>query len=94
MRMIRFRQALLNEGKRTAYTSYDGAIAIYRNVLKLKPKHQDAMYQIGYCYQKKQDNKKAKKWYRKAIKVDPNSAIANKANNYLQQIEQQGTQGQ
>ena len=87
-------QALLNEGKRTAYTSYDGAIAIYRNVLKLKPKHQDAMYQIGYCYQKKQDNKKAKKWYRKAIKVDPNSAIANKANNYLQQIEQQGTQGQ
>lgn len=71
--MHRFKP-ILNEGKRTAYTSYDGAIAIYRNVLKLKPKHQDAMYQIGYCYQKKQDNKKAKKWYRKAIKVDPNSS--------------------
>ena len=61
-------QALLNEGKRTAYTSYDGAIAIYRNVLKLKPKHQDAMCQIGYCYQKKQDNKKQRSGIEKQLR--------------------------
>ncbi len=79
-------QALVNEGKRTAYSSYDGAIAIYAKALKLDTDNQEAMYQMAYCYQKKKENKKAKKWYEKAIRVDENSAIAGKAKVYLEQV--------
>lgn len=81
-------QTLVNEGKRTAYSSYDGAIAIYQKVLKLDADNQEAMYQMAYCYQKKNDNKKAKKWYEKAIQVDESSSIAVKAKTYLEQVKE------
>ena len=81
-------QTLVNEGKRTAYSSYDGAIAIYQKVLKLDADNQEAMYQMAYCYQKKNENKKAKKWYEKAIQVDESSSIAVKAKTYLEQVKE------
>ena len=81
-------QTLVNEGKRMAYSSYDGAIDIYEKVLQLDADNQEAMYQMAYCYQKKSENKKAKKWYEKAIKVDESSSIAVKAKVYLEQVKE------
>ncbi len=81
-------RALVNEGKRTAYSSYDEAIAIYKTVLKLEPEHQEAMYQMAYCYQKKNDNKKAKKWYEKAIKADESSSLASQARSHLEEVKE------
>lgn len=81
-------QTLVNEGKRTAYSSYDGAIAIYKKALLLDKNHQEAMYQMAYCYQKKNDLKKAKKWYEKAIQIDESSSIAVKAKTYLEQVKE------
>lgn len=80
--------ALVRQGKQTAYSSYDEAIAIYKKVLKLDKDHQEAMYQMAYCYEKKEDNKKAKKWYEKAIKADENSSIASQAKTHLEEIKQ------
>lgn len=80
--------ALVQQGRRTAYSSYDEAIAIYKKVLKLDKDHQEAMYQMAYCYQKKEDNKKAKKWYENAIKADENSSFASQARTRLDEVKQ------
>lgn len=81
-------QALVRQGKSTAYSSYDEAIAIYKKILQLDEDHQEAMYQMAYCYQKKGDNKKAKKWYEKAIEADGNSSIASQARTHLEEVTQ------
>ena len=56
--------------------------------MQLDADNQEAMYQMAYCYQKKSENKKAKKWYEKAIKVDESSSIAVKAKVYLEQVKE------
>lgn len=68
-------------------TSYDEAIAIFKNVLKLDKSNQEAMYQMGYCYQKKGSNKKAKTWYEKAIAQDDTSYLATHAQSRLAEVE-------
>lgn len=80
--------ALVRQGKSTAYSSYDGAISIYKKVLKLDKDNQEAMYQMAYCYQKKNNNKKAKKWYEEAIKVDENNSIGSQAKTHLDEVKE------
>lgn len=78
---------LTEQGKTAMNTSYDEAIAIFKNVLKLDKSNQEAMYQMGYCYQKKGSNKKAKTWYEKAIAQDDTSYLATQAQSRLAEVE-------
>lgn len=78
---------LTEQGKTAMNTSYDEAIAIFKNVLKLDKSNQEAMYQMGYCYQKKGSNKKAKTWYEKAIAQDDTSYLATQAQTHLAEVE-------
>lgn len=78
---------LVGQGKEMMYESYDGAIAIFKNVLKLDADNQEAMYNMAYCYQKKGDTTKAKKWYKETIKVDDTTSLATKAETYLDEIQ-------
>ncbi len=77
---------LYEEGKTMMYSSYDSAIKIFKNVLKLDEDHQGAMYQIGYCYQRQEKYKKAKSWYEKAINVDSSTEIAASAQTHLDEV--------
>lgn len=79
---------LVRQGKSTAYSSYDGAISIFKKVLKLDKDNQEAMYQMAYCYQKKNDNKKAKKWYEQAIRVNENNSIGSQAKTHLDEVKE------
>lgn len=83
---------LTGQGKTAMYTSYDEAIAIFKDVLKLDKSNQEAMYQMGYCYQKKGNNKKAKTWYEKVIAADDTSSFATQAETRLEEIK--NTQGE
>lgn len=78
--------ALVNQGRNQMYSSYDTALETFKKVLKLAPKNQTAMLWTGRCYQQKNDAKKAKKWYDKAIKVDANSNAGRQAKAYLEQM--------
>lgn len=80
---------LVTQGKSTMRSSYNDAISIFKNVLKLDENNQDAMYYMAYCYQKKKDNKKAKKWYEKAIKVNDTTSLAAEAENHLSEVKQE-----
>lgn len=77
---------LVRQGKIAMNSSYDEAISIFKNVLKLDKSNQDAMYQMGYCYQKKGSNKKARTWYEKAIAADDTSSIASQAETHLAEV--------
>lgn len=80
--------ALVRQGKSTAYSSYDGAISIYKKVLKLDKNNQEAMYEMAYCYQKKNDNKKAKKWYEEAIAINESNSVGAKAKTHLDEVKE------
>lgn len=79
---------LVAQGKSAMRESYNGAISIFKNVLKLDENNQAAMYYMAYCYQKKNDNKKAKKWYEKAIEVNDTTSMATEAENRLSEVKQ------
>lgn len=79
---------LVAQGKSAMRESYNSAISIFKNVLKLDENNQDAMYYMAYCYQKKNDNKKAKKWYEKAIEVNDTTSLATEAENHLSEVKQ------
>lgn len=80
---------LVRQGNSTAYSSYAGAIDIYKKVLKLDKNNQEALYQMAYCYQKKNDYKKAKKWYEKAIEVNEGTPFAIKAKEHLDEVKRE-----
>lgn len=79
---------LVAQGRATMNQSYNGAISIFKKVLKLDENNQNAMYYMAYCYQKKGDNKKAKKWYEKTIEVNDTTSLATEAENHLAEVKQ------
>ncbi len=77
---------LVSQGRQEMYTSYDTAIATFKKVLKLDSDNQDAMFYMARCYQRKEDYKKAKKWYEKAIALDSASTNGVQAQEYLNEV--------
>lgn len=77
---------LVAKGKSTMYQSYDEAIAIHKQVLKLDKDNQEAMYYMAYCYMRKNDKKKAKKWFNNCLAVNDSNTLASKAKTYLTEI--------
>lgn len=77
---------LVSQGKRLMNQSYDQAIATFKKVLKLDADNQEAMYNMAYCYQKKGDHKKAKKWYNETIKVNDTTSFAAQAETHLAEV--------
>ena len=52
--------SMISQGRQEMYTSYDRAIATFKNVLKLDTKNQEAMMYLGRCYMRRGDTKNAK----------------------------------
>lgn len=77
---------LVSQGRTAMNTSYDSAISTFKKVLKLDDDNQDAMYYMAYCYQRKGDNKKAKKWYENAINVNDTTSLAAQAEARLTEV--------
>ena len=77
---------LVSQGRTAMNTSYDEAISTFKKVLKLDDENQDAMYYMAYCYQRKGDNKKAKKWYENAINVNDTTSLAAQAEARLTEV--------
>jgi Tfp pilus assembly protein PilF len=69
------------------YTSYETAAATFKKVLALDDDNQAAMFYMGRCYQRLGKNKKAKKWYEKAIAIDSSTANAVQAQQYLEEVQ-------
>ena len=78
--------ALVRQGRNEMNTSYDTAIATFKKVLSVDTENQEAMFCLGRCYQRKNKNKTAAKWYEKAIALDGNTSFAAQAKQYLNQI--------
>ena len=78
--------SMISQGRQEMYTSYDRAIATFKNVLKLDTKNQEAMMYLGRCYMRRGDTKNAKKWLNKAVKIDAGSSAGAQAQSYLNQI--------
>lgn len=78
--------ALVRQGRNEMNSSYDTAIATFKKVLSVDKDNQEAMFCMGRCYQHKNNNKTAKKWYEKAIEVDGTSTFATQAQQYLAQV--------
>jgi tetratricopeptide (TPR) repeat protein len=78
--------SLVSQGRNEMYQSYDGAIAIFEQVLALDDENQEAMTYMARCYQRKGKNKTAKKWYKKAIQVNDTTAVAAQAESWLAEI--------
>ena len=80
--------SLVSHGMSQMNTSYDEAIATFKQVLALDEDNQDAMFYMARCYQQQGKNKKAKNWYEKAIQVDDTSSVATQAEQYLGEVEE------
>lgn len=80
-------KALFEQGKTEMNSSYDQAIATFKNVILLDADNQDAMAYMGRCYHLKNKNKQAKSWYKKAIAVDDTTEIANQAETWMSQLD-------
>ena len=79
---------LISEGRSTMNTSCESAIDIFQQVLSVEDDNQEATYCIGRCYQLLGKNKKAKKWYEKAIAISTDSPIATEANGHLTEVKE------
>lgn len=79
---------LVAQGRALMNESYNGAISTFKKVLKLDQNNQSAMYYMAYCYQRKGDNKKAKKWYGKAIQENDTTMLATQAERNLEKVNQ------
>lgn len=79
-------RALVQQGRNEMYSSYDTAIATFKKVLSVDEDNQEAMFYMGRCYQRKNNNKTAKKWYEKAIEVNGTNDFAAQARQYLNQV--------
>lgn len=79
--------SLVSQGRTQMNTSYDEAIATFKQVLAVDEDNQDAMYYMAYCYQRQGKNKKAKNWYEKAVQVNDATSTASKAERYLAEME-------
>ena len=77
---------LVSNGRTTMNTSYSDAIAIFEQVLSVDEDNQEAIYYTGRCYQLLGKNKKAKKWYEKAIQANDTTSIATEAEGYLDEV--------
>lgn len=86
-------QQLVSQGRNEMETSYDTAIATFKKVLSVADNNQEAMYCLGRCYHRQGKNKKAKKWYEKAIEVNAGTEIATQAKQYLQEITEGDKEG-
>ncbi len=78
---------LVSQGQNEMYTSYETAITTFKKVLALDDDNQAAMFYMGRCYQRLGKNKKAKKWYEKAIAIDSSTANAVQAQQYLEEVQ-------
>ena len=54
----------------------DVGISLYEKVLKIDPKHENALNNLGVIFQRSYEYQKAKKCFEKAIKINPNYAEA------------------
>ena len=79
---------LVNQGYNEMNSSYETAIATFKKVLAVDDDNQEAMLWLGRCYQRLGKNKKAKKWYTKAIAVDDSSNHATQARQFLEEVQQ------
>ncbi len=50
---------------------YDDAIDLLEKVVRAKPKHADAYNLLGYSHRKLKEFKVARKYYDRALKIDP-----------------------
>lgn len=78
--------SLVSQGRNKMYTSYDEAIAVFKQVLELDKDNQSAMFYLARCYQRQNKNKKAETWYKKAIEVNDTTSIAAQAERYLSEV--------
>ncbi len=69
-------------------SSYETALSTYKKVLAVDDDNQEAMLWLGRCYQRLGKNKKAKKWYDKAIVVDESTSQAAQARTFLEEVNQ------
>lgn len=56
---------------------YDGAMLIFNKLIAMDPIDADALTQLGYCYQKKNQLGKAMSYYKKVIGMKPQHLTAN-----------------
>jgi len=55
---------------------YDSAIYYFQETTRLNPMNSDAFNNLGLAWEEKGDNLNAKKYYQKAIEVDPDNKLA------------------
>lgn len=79
--------AMVSQGRNEMYTSYDQAIATFKKVLAVDDDNQEAMMCLGRCYQRKNNTKAAKKWYKKAIALGSTTTYGAQAQTYLNEIQ-------
>lgn len=77
---------LVSRGRGQMDTSYDDAIATFKQVLSVDGDNQEAMFCMARCYQHQEKNKSAKKWYEKAIEIDGSTTFATQAKQYLEEV--------
>lgn len=75
--------AAYNAGK------YDDAVKAFELALKYDENHVNSMYYLGRTYQRKGDNKKAKKYYKKIIDEYPNDVRYGDASRRLDELNAQ-----
>ncbi len=63
--------------------NYDSAIKTIERGISLNPKHQIAHFNLGIINSANGDIAKSKEYFKKAVKLDPNSEIGIKAQNLL-----------
>ena len=62
----------------------DSAIKTMESAVKMKPDHQIANFNLGIVNSAAGNHDKALEWWRKAVKIDPNSNIGKKAKDLLE----------
>lgn len=78
--------ALVSQGRNEMYQSYDQAISTFKKVLAVDEDNQEAMVYMARCYQRKNKNKTAKKWYQKAIDENDTTELASQAQRWMSEM--------
>ena len=65
---------------------YDEAIDYFNLSLSVKDDNQDALFFLGRCYQRAEENEKARDYYQKVLDIDDTTSRANDARTYIEQV--------